>query len=311
MFGIEIDALERKVGRRMTAHSLLSQNELFCQFRKAFEKLTGLPLDVLSPGEYRIPDGAPDFCRIMGLTPQSCEACHDAHAGLQVSGGESRTAECFAGMTSSSIPVKVRGKTYALLHTGHVFIGKGAKRKWTNLARFIERNGLDPDACERAFQSVGTADPAQYDAALRLLEIFARQLSEMLPSRPLGEGYPAVEQALRMMNGDLEHDWTLSHVAKAVKMNPSYFSDVFRKSTGETFTACLARLRIERACRLLEATRLGIGEVAFASGFRSISQFNRVFKKITGCVPGEFRERSVSRRSATVKKTSIPPLHTD
>lgn len=287
------------------SHSQLPQNDLFRRFQTSFEKLTGLPLDILSPGEFHISERAPDFCRIMGLAAQSCEACHDAHAGLQSGGG---TAECFAGMTSSSIPVKVRGKTLALLHTGHVFVGKGAKRKWTNLARFIERNGLDPGACERAFQSVGSADPGQYEAAVRLLEIFAAQLSESLPVRRLGEGYPAVEQALRMIGADLEQDWTLSSVAKAVKMNPSYFSDVFRRSTGETFTGCLARLRIDRARRLLESTRLSIGEVAFASGFRSISQFNRVFKKITGTVPGEFRVSS-RRAASRDKELEKPPVN--
>lgn len=285
------------------SHTQLPRNDLFRRFRTAFEKLTGLPLDILSPGEFHISERAPDFCRIMGLAAQSCEACHDAHASLQSGGG---TAECFAGMTSSSIPVKVRGKTLALLHTGHVFVGRGGKRKWTRLERFIERNGLDPKACERAFQSVGSADPGQYEAAVRLLEIFALQLSESLPARRLGDGYPAVEQALRMIGGDLEQDWTLPVVAKAVKMNPSYFSDVFRKSTGETFTGCLGRLRIERACRLLESTTLGIGEVAFASGFHSISQFNRVFKKITGTVPGEFR--ASSRRTASRDEELEKPL---
>jgi len=270
------------------SHSRLPQNELFRRFRASFEKLTGLSLDIVSPGEFRISERAPDFCGIMGLAAQTCGACQEAHAALQ-SGDGIRTLECYAGMTSSSIRVKARGKTLALLQTGHVFLGKGSKRKWAKLERFIARSGLDPAACERAFHSVATVDPAQYEAAVRLLEIFAAQLSETLPPQRLGDGYPAVEQALRMIGGDLEQDWTLPIVAKAVKMSPSYFSDVFRKSTGETFTGCLARLRIERACRLLESTRLGISEVAFASGFRSISQFNRVFKKITGAAPGEFR----------------------
>ncbi len=287
------------------SQSELPHNELFRRFRASFEKLTGLPLDIVSPGEFHISERAPDFCRIMGLSAQSCGVCHDAHAALQTGGGI-RTSECHAGMTTSSIPVKARGKTLALLQTGHVFVGKGSKRKWATLERFIERNGLDPAACGRAFEEVATADPDRYEAAVRLLEIFASQLAETLPVRRLSEGYPAVEQALRMIGGDLEQDWRLPVVAKAVKMNPSYFSDVFRKSTGETFTARLARLRIDRACRLLESTRLGIGEVAFASGFRSISQFNRVFKKITGKVPGEFR---LSRHlAASCDKPSEEPF---
>jgi len=274
------------------------QNDLFRQFREVFEELTGLPLDMMAPGEFRIPDGAPDFCRIMELSAQSCEACHDLHARLQApTGSGARTAECFAGMTSSSVPVKVRDKTLLWLHTGHVFLGKKGGRKWAGLRRFIARSGLDPAVCEQALQAARAEDPSRYRAAIRLLEIFADQLAESLA--PMGENYPAVTQVLRMMREDLEQDWTLPRVARAVKMNPSYLSDMFRKSTGETFTAGLARLRVERACRLLTATRLDISEIAFASGFRSISQFNRVFKKATEKTPGEFRiARQASQRKS-------------
>ncbi len=264
--------------------------DLFRQFQAAFGKITGLTLDVMSPGEYRIPDGAPDFCRIMGLTRQSCDACHDTHRQLQDSShGGTHTLECIAGMTSTSVPVKARGKPVAYLHTGHVFLGKGAKSNWGKLKRFLTKQGLDPDACEKALAAARITDPEHYESAIRLLEIFALQLSDSIPSSAHANPYPAVEKVLRLVREDLEADWTLAKVAAKAKMNPSYFSDTFRRSTGETFTACLARLRTERACRLLESTRLGISEVAFASGFRSISQFNRVFKKHTNVSPGQFR----------------------
>lgn len=274
----------------MSVSQHVPQNDLFRQFQEVFERLTGLPLDVLAPGEYRIPDGAPDFCKILRLTARSCESCLDAHAGLQAD-GPSRTSECFAGMTSTSVPVRVRGKTLAFLHTGHVFLGNSAERQWPKVKRFVTSHGLDPVACERALLAARSADPKHYESAVHLLEIFARQLSESLPRRPIHETYPAVEQAVRMMRADVEQDWTLTRVARAVKMNPSYFSDRFRKVTGETFTACLARLRVERSCRLLESTRLSIGEAAFAAGFRTISQFNRAFKNQMGCTPGQYRAR--------------------
>ena len=74
-----------------------------------------------------------------------------------------------------------------------------------------------------------------------------------------------------------------------MNMNPSYFSDVFRKKTGSTFTDHLARLRVEKARTLLESTSLRVSEIAYSCGFRSISQFNRRFKEITGKTPGEIR----------------------
>jgi len=240
---------------------------------------------------------------MMGLTIQSCDACHESHGLLQDSpDGLTKSRECFAGMTSSSVPVHVRGKVVAYLHTGHVFLGRGAKAQWEKLRKFLTKQGLDPEACERALMAAKVTDPGHYQSAIELLEIFSRQLSDSIPL--LATEYPDVEKTLRLIREDLEQDWTLSKAAGKAKMNPSYFSDRFRKSTGETFTSCLARLRTERACRLIESTRLGIGEVAFASGFRSISQFNRSFKKITGCSPGEFRARKKLARER-LSPTSI------
>lgn len=277
----------------VTPPDSMSLNGLFRQFREAFERLTGLPLDILSPGEYRIPERAPEFCRILGLAGRSCASCHEAHAQLQGGvGGETRTAECFAGMTSSSVPVRSNGKTLAFLHTGHVFLGAPGPARRERMRRFAESLGLDREAFDRALEAARTADPGQYEAAVQLLEIFAGQLSEALPRRPLEDGYPAVEKALRMMRADLEQDWTLARVARGLKINASYLSDMFRKSTGKTFTAWLAGMRVERACRLLESTRMGIGEVAFAAGFRSISQFNRSFKALAGSSPGAYRQRA-------------------
>lgn len=268
---------------------------MFRQFQAAFGKVTGLPLDVLAPGEYRIPDGAPDFCKMMELARQSCDACHEAHGVLQTSSrSRTQTQKCFAGMTSTSVPVHVRGEAVAYLQTGHVFLDRSEKAAWQKLRKFLTRQGLDAQACERALQATKTTDPEHYRSAVQLLEIFARHLSDSMPRATTSSSYPAVEKALRMMRDDLEQDWTLPQIAAKAKMNPSYFSDTFRKSTGETFTACLARLRSERACRLLESTRLGIGEVAFAAGFRSISQFNRVFKKLNGTSPGKFRESKIN-----------------
>jgi len=273
--------------------SSMTLNGLFLQFREAFERLTGLPLDILSPGEYRIPERAPEFCRILGLATRSCDSCHEVHAKLQGGvDGSARTAECFMGMTSSSVPVRAQGKTLAYLHTGHVFLCEPGPERRAKIRRFVESLGLDPEACERALHAAQTTDPGRYEAAVQLLQVFAGQLSESLPRRPLHEGYPAVEKALRMVRADLEQDWTLARVAKALKMNASYLSDMFRKSTGETFTGWWAGMRVERACRLLQSTRMGIGEVAFASGFRSISQFNRSFKAVAGCAPGAYRERA-------------------
>ena len=91
---------------------------------------------------------------------------------------------------------------------------------------------------------------------------------------------------------------SLQRVAKAVNIHPNYLSERFKQVTGMNFVKYVARTRFERACRLLHDEGLRISEIAFAAGFQSLSQFNRVFKTLCGKSPTQFRaaKRAVCRR---------------
>ena len=82
---------------------------------------------------------------------------------------------------------------------------------------------------------------------------------------------------------------SLRRVAKAVNIHPNYFSGKFKQVTGLNFVEYVARTRFEEACRLLNDGDLRISDIAFAAGFQSLSQFNRVFKKLCGKSPTQFR----------------------
>jgi AraC-like DNA-binding protein len=87
----------------------------------------------------------------------------------------------------------------------------------------------------------------------------------------------------------LGEELSLRRVAKAVNIHPNYLSERFRQITGVTFVEYVARTRFERACGLLQNGDVRISEIAFAVGFQSLSQFNRVFKRLSGKSPTQFR----------------------
>jgi two-component system, response regulator YesN len=90
---------------------------------------------------------------------------------------------------------------------------------------------------------------------------------------------------------------SLRRVAKAVNIHPNYLSEKFKHVTGMNFVEYVARTRFEKACRLLHDGGLRISDIAFAAGFQSLSQFNRVFKRFSGKSPTQFRAaKSVVRR---------------
>ena len=69
-----------------------------------------------------------------------------------------------------------------------------------------------------------------------------------------------------------------------------YLSRFFKQYTGLTFIECVNRYRIYEACRLLKASEMSILQIAYECGFDSLRTFNRVFKRLSGSSPTEWRK---------------------
>ena len=84
---------------------------------------------------------------------------------------------------------------------------------------------------------------------------------------------------------------TVGQTARHVHLSRYHFCKVFRKATGMTFTQFMSRVRIENAKDLLSDPYPCVSEVARRTGYVSISQFNRAFRRWTGQSPGKWRRR--------------------
>jgi AraC-like DNA-binding protein len=82
---------------------------------------------------------------------------------------------------------------------------------------------------------------------------------------------------------------SLTKVAKAAATSANYLSEKFKEAVGINFVSYVARARYEKAATLLGNSGLRVSEIAFAAGFQSLSQFNRIFKKLSGKSPSEYR----------------------
>ena len=84
---------------------------------------------------------------------------------------------------------------------------------------------------------------------------------------------------------------TLDQVANLLNMSKVSFNRFIKKSTERTFVEYLNDVRISQASRMLaEEETLGISEIAYQCGFHNMANFNRVFKKIKGCTPSQYRK---------------------
>ena len=106
-----------------------------------------------------------------------------------------------------------------------------------------------------------------------------------------GERAEPVEiwKARKFIHAHSDEELSLTKVAKFVNISPNHLSEKFKEVTGVNFVDYIARTRTEKACDLLQDRELRISEIAFAVGFQSLSQFNRVFKRLTGKSPSAYR----------------------
>ena len=84
-------------------------------------------------------------------------------------------------------------------------------------------------------------------------------------------------------------------LAGELSMSESQFSRFFRKTTGNTFTDFVNRVRINRACQLLMETDQQITGICYEVGFNNVANFNRRFLELKGLTPSDFRRQAMTR----------------
>jgi len=92
---------------------------------------------------------------------------------------------------------------------------------------------------------------------------------------------------------NFEHDITLETISEISNMTKNAFCKYFKKRTNKTYFRFLNELRLEHASKLLiDKKDLTIADIAYYSGFKNISNFNRQFKMIKKTSPNNFRKQS-------------------
>lgn len=103
-------------------------------------------------------------------------------------------------------------------------------------------------------------------------------------------GYERFNMVQNFVGDNFHRDISLEEVAGVAAMTVPAFCRYFKKTTNKTFVTYLNEYRIVYACKLLADDHSTVQNVAFDSGFNSVSQFNRAFKKHTGTTATQYRK---------------------
>ncbi len=105
--------------------------------------------------------------------------------------------------------------------------------------------------------------------------------------------YKKISDVVNYINQNLHTELTVDLLAGMSHMNTDYFSRAFKHQTGIRPINYIQSKRIERAQLLLVTTPKSIPEIASECGLSNLSYFSRLFKKVTGSSPGEFRKKNL------------------
>jgi AraC family transcriptional regulator of arabinose operon len=126
-------------------------------------------------------------------------------------------------------------------------------------------------------------------ARLRLVlaEIHRLRVPAYPGTRSSGEG---LEQSIQWMRQHIDHRARLPELARLAGLSVPHYSTLFRGKTGFSPIDYFLRLKIQRACQLLDTTAMRIEEIAICIGCDDPYYFSRLFKKIMGKPPRAYRK---------------------
>ncbi|WP_244518369.1 AraC family transcriptional regulator [Phyllobacterium sp. OV277] len=174
------------------------------------------------------------------------------------------------------------------------------------------------DQALRGLQFYGTAEEQGIDLMRRIgkvhglqrLALFFELISLMaesdekiiLSSRDYAPNLDADSAAIMQrvtsyILGNLYNDVRMSVAADMAGMTPSTFSRYFKKTTGKNFVDYIHKLRISRACNMINEQAEPITSICFNVGYKNISNFNRHFKRECGLTPSDYRKLAAAPRT--------------
>ena len=282
----------------------LASSKIHQDYERAFSEATGLPVALRPVESWQLPHRGKrkenPFCAMMAGTSRVCAACLRVQQKLADSATrEAQTVTCPMGLCDTAVPVRLGERLIGFLQTGQVFRKKPTDAQFDRVAKLLADWGVEADLSDlrRAYFESRVLSPKQHKAVVKLLTIFAQHLSmasnQIIVQHENAE-MPVIARAKEFIRQHQAEDISLNDVAKAVNTSSFYFCKLFKKATKLNFTHYVSRVRIEKAKNLLLNPNLRVSEIAYEVGFQSLTHFNRVFKKIIGQSPTQYRERLTS-----------------
>ena len=129
---------------------------------------------------------------------------------------------------------------------------------------------------------------------LKLLVIIGREFKRYVledeENRSAAQYKEKFKEVIRFIEENYNKDIKLEEVALKSNMSPAYFSHLFKIITQNSVVDFINQTRINKAMEFLKTTNLNVTEICFLVGFNNLGHFNKMFKRISGATPSQFKK---------------------
>jgi len=288
-----------RIIRRALYQKLRELPELL-EFQRDFELLSGMKLafvNELGLGDDLLRDQLP-LCAAMNASEAGRAMCARCRHALLASAGEhSSCTLCDAGLNEVAIPLNISGIKAGYFMFGGTVPKPPTQQTIQKARHLLKKNGIEINGRDVETWLSGTpVVPAEsLGAYKRIVHLAAKQIALKITDQLVNPEVampPSVIKACGYIRSHaLSDDINLAGVSRHCCVSEGHLSRLFHHATGLTFREYVTQVRIERAKSLLTHSGKSVTEIAYESGFQSLSQFHRVFRKVHGASPGEMRAK--------------------
>ena len=266
--------------------------------RVCIQNVTGEYNSIISelPYDYRFHVGP--VCRISKASPAGMRLCANCkfnaidHARQK---GGIYTGCCEYGLYEVVCPVYFGDRISFMIFVGNLLYDEAKFSR--RAARSAQRIGVSAEeifSCRDMLCPVENGDFGPYLRIAELLRSYIIQLYSQLPEnvRHTDRSCRIVDNVINYTNENYIEPLNIRNLSRIFYVSENYLGRLFKREMGITYAEYLNSVRIRLACAFLKDTRDSVLQISERCGYENVTYFNRVFRKITGMTPIEYRRKS-------------------
>ena len=274
--------------------NVLFNNEKLRQLQMNLYELIGVQTNIwdISGKNVQLFGKHSRFCRIMNEDPEGhrrCEECDYKAMKACMEKRQAYTYKCHAGLRECVLPVFDSGEIVAFIAYGQVLDNSPRKLQWEETLSTLGWYKGDIEELKEAYAELVQFSPAKRQAFAEILEAITSdiQLECIIRSANFSD-----QQRLEMyIDEHYMEKLSLKNISESLGIGTTKLCSLAKKlSPDGSITKLISERRVETAKILLLKENLSVAEIAEKVGFSDYNYFTKIFKKVVGTTPSQYRK---------------------